>query len=202
MKVDSAHPLFLLPFDHRASFQKGLLGVTGPLDNAQHGRISDLKMLIWEGFEQALARGAPAARCGVLVDEEFGTDVARAARSAGVALAMPVERSGQDEFGLEYEDRFAAHIEDFDPDFVKVLVRYNPDGQRSTNAGQEKRLGELSEWLRAHGRAFLFELLVPPTPAQAAATGDDPSAYERDELPALIVGAIAALQDAGVEPDI
>jgi len=202
MKVDSAHPLFLLPFDHRASFQKGLLGITGPPDEAQHRRVADLKMLIWEGFEQALARGAPAERCGVLVDEEFGTEVTHAARSAGVALAMPVERSGQDEFELEYGESFARHIEDFDPDFVKVLVRYNPGGERSLNARQERRLTGLSEWLRAHGRALLFELLVPPTPAQTVVAGNDPSAYERDELPGLIIGAIAALQDVGVEPDI
>jgi myo-inositol catabolism protein IolC len=139
----------------------------------------------------------------VLVDEEFGADVARAARSAGVALAMPVEKSGQDEFELAYGDGFFAHIEDFDPDFVKVLVRYNPEGDSSLNARQEERLAQLSQWLRTHDRALLFELLVPPTVAQTAtAGGDDPGAYERDALPGLIVGAIAALQDAGVEPDI
>lgn len=202
MKVDSAHPLFLLPFDHRASFQKGLLGITGPPDAAQHRRVADMKMLIWEGFEQALDYGAPKERCGVLVDEEFGADVARAAISAGIALAMPVERSGQDDFELEYGDAFATHIEAFDPDFVKVLVRYNPEGDLSSNARQEKRLAGLSEWLRAHGRALLFELLVPPTAAQTAEAGDDLQAYERDVLPGLIVDAIRALQDAGVEPDI
>jgi myo-inositol catabolism protein IolC len=202
MNIDAAHPLFLLPFDHRASFKKGLLGITGPPDAAQRRRVADLKMLIFEGFEHALAQGAPAERCGVLVDEEFGTDVAHAAKSTGVALAMPVEKSGQDDFELEYGDRFFAHIEDFDPDLVKVLVRYNPQGERSLNARQEKRLAQLSGWLRAHDRPLLFELLVPPTAAQAATAGDDPGAYERVALPGRIVDAIAALQGAEVEPDI
>ena len=202
MNIDTAHPLFLLPFDHRASFKKGLLGVTGPPNAAQRHRVSDLKMVIWEGFEEALAHGAPVERCGVLVDEEFGADVARAARSAGVALAMPVEKSGQDEFELDYGEGFFAHIEDFDPDFVKVLVRYNPEGDPSLNERQEMRLAQLSEWLRAHDGSLLFELLVPPTAAQTAKAGDDPGAYERDALPGLIVDAIAALQGAGVEPDI
>jgi myo-inositol catabolism protein IolC len=138
----------------------------------------------------------------VLVDEEFGGEVARAARAAGIALAMPVERSGRDEFELEYGDGFAAHIEDFDPDFVKVLVRYNPEGDASLNARQQTRLAQLSQWLRAHGRALLFELLVPPTTAQAAKTGDDPGAYEREVLPGLIVDAVASLQDGGVEPHV
>jgi len=202
MNIDTAHPLFLLPFDHRASFKKGLLGITGPPDTAQRRRVSDLKMLIWEGFEEALAYGAPRERCGVLVDEEFGADVARAARSAGVALAMPVEKSGQDEFELAYGDGFFAHIEDFDPDFVKVLVRYNPEGDPSLNERQEIRLAQLSEWVRAHDASLLFELLVPPTAAQTAKAGDDPRAYERNALPGLIVDAISALQGAGVEPDI
>jgi len=202
MNIDASHPLYLLPFDHRASFKKGLLGIAGPPDAAQRRQIADLKMLIFEGFEHALAHGAPKERCGVLVDEELGADVARAAKSTGVALAMPVEKSGQDDFELEYGDGFFAHIEDFDPDFVKVLVRYNPEGDSSLNDGQEKRLAQLSAWLRAHERRLLFELLVPPTEAQTAKAEGDPGAYERSLLPGLIVGAIAGLQDAGVEPDI
>jgi myo-inositol catabolism protein IolC len=201
VNVDAAHPLYLLPFDHRASFKKGLLGLTGAPDIAQCRRVSDLKMLIWEGFTKALALGVPPEWCGVLVDEEFGADVARAAKSIGVALAMPVETSGQDEFELAYGDVFAAHIDAFDPDFVKVLVRYNPEGDPSLNARQERRLAELSEWLRARGRRLLFELLVPPTQEQTAKVGDDSRSYELRALPRLIVAAIAALQAAGVEPD-
>ena len=202
MRTDATHPLYLLPFDHRTSFTKDLLGITGLPNGAQRHRVSDLKMLIWEGFRLALARGAPAELCGVLVDEEFGANVGRAARSSGVVLAMPVEKSGQDEFELAYGDGFADHIDAFDPDFVKVLVRYNPEGDPSLNARQEIRLAHLSKWLGTNGRALLFELLVPPTAAQMAKVGDDPRAYERNALPGLIVGAIAALQDAGVEPDI
>jgi myo-inositol catabolism protein IolC len=202
MNIDVAHPLYLLPFDHRASFKQDLLGITGPPDTAERRRVADLKMLIWEGFEHALAHGAPKERCGVLVDEEFGADVARAAKSSGVTLAMPVEKSGEDDFELEYGDGFFAHIEDFDPEFVKVLVRYNPEGDSSINARQEKRLAQLSAWLRSHERQLLFELLVPPTEAQTAKAGGDPGAYERDALPGLIAGAIAGLQAAGVEPDI
>ena len=202
MIIDSDHPLYLLPFDHRASFEKELLGFTKPPNAAQRRRVSELKMLIWEAFAFALSHGAPSGRCGVLVDEEFGADVARAAKSAGVALAMPVEKSGQDEFELAYGDGYFAHIEDFDPDFVKVLVRYNPDADAALNERQAIRLAELSKWIRAHDRSFLFELLVPPTAAQTAKAGDDPRAYEKHILPGLIVDAITALQSAGVEPNI
>ena len=56
------------------------------------------------------------------------------AREDGLKLAMPVEKSGQNEFDFEYGDDFAAHIEDSPVDFSKVLVRYNPDGDAEMNS--------------------------------------------------------------------
>jgi myo-inositol catabolism protein IolC len=106
--------LFLLAFDHRASFQR-LLGVSGSPTPAEAARLTDAKHLILEGLEQAVREGAPREPAGVLVDEESGGRVARAARAAGYVLAMPVERSGQDEFDFEYGDDFGRHIEAFDP---------------------------------------------------------------------------------------
>jgi len=196
--------LYLLPFDHRGSFKKDLFGLADGQqpDDGQRARIGDLKVLIYEGLEVALAGGAPQACAAVLVDEEFGADVAQRAKAAGLTLAMPVERSGQEEFDFEYGDDFAGHIEQSDPDFVKVLVRYNPDGDAERNARQAARLAYLSVWLRQHGRALLFELLVPPTVTQLARVGDDVAVYEHKVLPGLVIGAIAALQEAGVEPDV
>ena len=57
-------------------------------------------------------------------------------------------------------------IEQFDPDFSKVLVRYNPEGDAEMNERQTARLRQLSEWLHEHHRKFLFELLVPAESAQ------------------------------------
>ena len=51
-------------------------------------------------------------------------------------LAMPAERSGQNMFDFQYGEDFGEHIERFDPDFTKVLVRYNPDGDAR---GQQRR---------------------------------------------------------------
>ena len=91
------------------------------------------------------------------------------AKERGLLLAMPVEKSGQDEFDFQYGDDFGAHIEEFDPDFSKVLVRYNPDGDAEMNARQTERLKRLSDWLHEHDRKFLFELLVPAEDAPARA---------------------------------
>jgi myo-inositol catabolism protein IolC len=195
-------PLYLMAFDHRGSFEHDLFGATEPVPPAVHDGIVGVKEIIYDAHVQARAAGAPAGLCGVLVDEEFGSGVARRAKAADVPLAMPVERSGQEEFEFEYGDDFGAHIEAFDPTFAKVLVRYNPDGDDSLNRRQAQRLAQLSHWLRDRGRKFLFELLVPATPAQLERFGGDQREYDRQLRPDLVVATIAALQAGGVEPDI
>jgi myo-inositol catabolism protein IolC len=119
-----------------------------------------------------------------------------------VPLAMPVEKSGQDEFGFEYGADFGAHIEEFDPTFAKVLVRYNPEGDATVNRRQTAQLGTLSRWLRRRDRKFLFELLVPATTAQLDRFDGHQREYDRELRPALVVDVIKAMQEADVEPDV
>jgi myo-inositol catabolism protein IolC len=194
--------LYMLAFDHRASFSKNLLGFTGELTPEQVQRVSDTKTVIFEGFLDARDKGAPPDESGILVDEQFGAEIARQARSQGILLAMPVERSGQEEFDFEFGEEFGAHIEHFDPTFAKVLVRYNPEGDAELNARQAKRLQRLSAWLLERDRKFLFELLVPATASQLASVEAEPDLYDLEIRPGLMVRAIAELQQAGVEADI
>jgi len=194
-------PLYILAFDHRGSFQKKFFGVSGEPNAEETARISDAKQVIFEGALKALGEGVARESAGVLVDEQFGADIARKAKADGLTFAMPVEKSGQDEFDFQYGEDFGAHIEDFDPTFSKVLVRYNPEGDAGMNERQSERLRRLSDWLHEGGRTFLFELLVPGTPEQIEAAGGE-DAYDTDVRPGLMKGAIAALQAAGIEPDI
>ena len=163
--------LFLLAFDHRGSFQKKFFGVVGTPNAEQTARIADAKRVIYEGMLVALEDGIDRRDAGVLVDEQFGAEVARDAKREGLMLAMPVERSGQDEFDFEYGEDFGAHIEAFDPDFSKVLVRYNPEGDAGMNDRQTARLRRLGDWLHERARRFLFELLVPAEPHQLESVG-------------------------------
>jgi myo-inositol catabolism protein IolC len=195
-------PLYLLAFDHRSSFERGLFGATPPLSPEVRDGIAKAKQIIFEANRLAVRSGAPADRAGVLVDEEFGSAVARRASELGVPLAMPVERSGQDEFDFQYGAHFTEHIEAFDPTFVKVLVRYNPEGDPDLNRRQTERLARLSKWLRGVHRTFLFELLVPATTAQLDSFEDHQQDYDRHLRPRLVVQTIASLQAGGVEPDI
>lgn len=194
--------LYILAFDHRGSFQKKMLGISGTPTSEQSETISDAKRVIFEGFLQAVDAGAPRDSVGLLVDEQFGGDLARHAKKEDLLFAMPVEKSGQDEFDFEYGEDFGSHIEDFDPAFVKVLVRFNPDGDQGMNQRQTERLKRLSDWLQANDRKFLFELLVPAEATQLESVGGDADRYDKEVRPGLMVRVIDEFQQAGVEPDI
>jgi myo-inositol catabolism protein IolC len=195
--------LYILAFDHRGSFQKKMFGIDAEPTAEQSETISDAKRLIFEGMLEAVHRGAVASATGVLVDEQFGSDIPERARARGLKLAMPVEKSGQNEFDFQYGEDFAAHIERFDPDFVKVLVRLNPeDPDAEMNRRQLERLRRLSDWLQANDRKFLFELLVPATEAQLESVGGSSERYDLELRPELMRRAIEACQAAEVEVDI
>jgi myo-inositol catabolism protein IolC len=194
--------LYILAFDHRGSFQKKMFGIEGDPTPEQTETIASAKRLIFEGMLQAVERGLDAGTAGVLVDEQFGSDIPERARENGLKLAMPVEKSGQDEFDFEYGDDFGAHIERYDPDFSKVLVRYNPEGDAEMNERQLRRLKRLAGWLHEHDRKFLFELLVPATQDQLASVDGDSDRYDAELRPELMRRAIEAIQGFGIEVDI
>jgi myo-inositol catabolism protein IolC len=194
--------LYILAFDHRGSFQKNMFGIEGDPTPEEVETIADAKRLIFEGMLEAVLRGAQPGATGVLVDEQFGSNIPEHAREHGLKLAMPVEKSGQHEFDFEYGDDFAAHIERYNPDFSKVLVRYNPDDDPVLNERQLGRLKRLADWLHANGRKFLFELLVPATDAQLESVGGDTDRYDAELRPELMRRAIADIQEFGIEVDI
>jgi myo-inositol catabolism protein IolC len=194
--------LYFLAFDHRGSFQKKMFGIEGDPTDEETRKIADTKHLIYEGMVKAVERGVDPGAAGVLVDEQFGGEIPAQAKQSGLVLAMPVEKSGQEEFDFDYGEQFGEHIERFDPDFSKVLVRYNPDGDAEMNARQTARLKRLSDWLHDHDRKFLFELLVPATEAQLESVGGDTDRFDAELRPDLMIRTIAAFQDAGVEADV
>ncbi|HYI79574.1 MAG TPA: DUF2090 domain-containing protein, partial [Thermoleophilaceae bacterium] len=194
--------LYILAFDHRGSFQTKMFGIEGDPTPEQTATIADAKHLIFEGMAKAAERGADPAASGTLVDEQFGGDIPRDAKARGLKLAMPVEASGRNDFEFEYGDQFGDHILNFDPDFSKVLVRYNPDGDAQMNQEQLGRLKELADWLHANDRKFLFELLVPAEDHQLEAVGGDEGRYDAELRPDLMHRAIKEIQDFGIEVDI
>jgi myo-inositol catabolism protein IolC len=202
MSLGYNQPLYLLPFDHRHSYLSGMFHFSPPLDPAQRRAVIHSKRVIYDGFREAVMAGVPAAYAGILADEEFATEILRDATSRGYVTALSTEKSGSEEFELEYGTAFAKHIENFRPTFAKALVRYNPEGDAALNARQTLQLRLLSDYCRSVGPKFMFELLIPPTQAQQARASSEGVSYELRIRPALMLQAIRALQDAGVEPDI
>ena len=194
--------LYFLAFDHRGSFQKKMFGIEGDPTPEETDTIADAKHLIFEGMEKAVERGVDASATGTLVDEQFGGEIPAQAKEHGLVLAMPVEKSGQNEFDFDYGDDFGEHIERYDPDFAKVLVRYNPAGDAEMNERQTKRLKRLSDWLHENDRKFLFELLVPAEDDQLASVDGDTDRYDAELRPELMRRTIEEMQSAGIEADV
>ncbi len=196
-------PLYILPFDHRGSFQTKMFGWKGTLSPQQTAEIAATKQVIYDGFKASIQTGVPRQKAGILVDEQFGSAILRDAETNGYTTACPAEKSGQEEFDFEYGEDFAQHIEAFHPTFCKVLVRYNPEGNRDLNQRQADRLKRLSEFLHSQGRSrFMFELLVPPEKEQLDRLKGDGKAYDLELRPRLMVQTIQEMQDAQVEPDV
>jgi myo-inositol catabolism protein IolC len=203
MSVGFNKPLYVLPFDHRGSFQTKMFGWKGTLTAEQTAEIAAGKQVIYDAFKAAIAGGVPPEKGAILVDEQFGSAVLRDALANGHTAACPAEKSGQDEFDFEYGEDFSKHIEAFNPNFCKVLVRYNPEGDAVVNARQTGRLKRLSEYLHSKGRSmFMFELLVPAEKGQLEKVKGDKKAYDLEMRPHLMVQAIEQLQDAGIEADV
>lgn len=196
--------VLILAFDHRSSFTEKLFGIKNRKPTADEKKqIEEYKHLIFLGFRQALEKcGVPKEIAGLLVDEEFGASILLEAKKNGYTFAMPVEKSGQDEFDFDYGADYAKHIEQFDPTFVKVLVRFNPEGDKTVNQRQLQRLKILSDYLKRKNKPFLFELIVPATPQQLAKANGSKETYDKVLRPKLMVETMKEIQDAGVEPSV
>jgi len=196
-------PLYILPFDHRGTFQTQMFGWKGPLTLEQTAQIAGAKQAIYDGFKAAIASGVPKNKAGILVDEQFGAAILRDAAEHGYSTSCPAEKSGQEEFDFEFGEEFGKHIEAFHPTFCKVLVRYNPEGDGTLNVRQSSRLKRLSDYLHREGRSlFMFELLVPPLKEQLERLKGNKAAFDLELRPQLMVQAIYELQNAAVEPDV
>ena len=195
--------LWTLAFDHRNSLRRSFFGITGDATEADHERARVAKGIIFDGVVAAIEQGIPAGQPAVLVDEEYGADVIERARELGIPTAVPVEASGHAVLRFEHgDDGFGPALELIDPTYAKVLVRYNPDGDPDDNRAQRERLALLQRWVSDHGRQWMLELLVPPTPAQTNQCGGDSDVYDANVRPDLTVRASAELADSGLAPEL
>ena len=195
--------LYILAFDHRGTLTKGLLGVDGrPASNEEAARVSSMKDIIFDGFLEALNKGIKGGDPAILVDETFGLQVQNKAKEMGIKFAAPVEKSGQKVFDFEYGDEFGEKIKEVNADFVKILVRWNPDDDSETRQIQGERIKTLSDWLDENGRKFLLEFLVPASEEQLESVDGDQARYDSEIRPKLAVQVVEEMRERGADPDI
>lgn len=194
-------PLYILPFDHRNTFTKALFGDIEVLNlnQEQITEIRNAKELVYEGAKYGITLGIPKEYSAILVDEQFGDLVIKASLKEKILTAVCTEKTGQEEFDFEYGNKFPLHINKYNPDFVKVLIRYNPEGDGELNKRQRNKLKILSDFCTENNYKFLFEMLVPPT-AQQSPVGKD--RYETEMRSNLTVRAIKEIQNARIEVDV
>ena len=198
-----SNELYILAFDHRGTLTKGLLGVEGrqpTVDEAS--RVSSMKDIIFDGFIEAKNSGISGGDPAILVDETFGLQVQQKAKEMGIKYAAPVEKSGQKVFDFEYGDAFGEKIIEVDADFIKILVRWNPNDDIETREVQGKRIKILSDWIEENERKFLLEFLVPATNEQLESVDGDQSRYDSEIRPKLAVQVVEEMREKGADPDI
>jgi myo-inositol catabolism protein IolC len=198
-----SNELYILAFDHRGTLTKGLLGVEGrqpTVDEAS--RVSSMKDIIFDGFIEAKNSGISGGDPAILVDETFGLQVQQKAKEMGIKYAAPVEKSGQKVFDFEYGDSFGEKIIEVDADFIKILVRWNPNDDIETREVQGKRIKILSDWIEENERKFLLEFLVPATDEQLESVDGDQSRYDSEIRPKLAVQVVEEMREKGADPDI
>ena len=195
--------LYILAFDHRGTLTKGLLGVEGRSPNSDEvARVSSMKNIIFDGFLEAKNHGIEGGDPAILVDEAFGLQVQEKAKEMGIKFAAPVEKSGQKVFDFEYGDEFGEKIKEVNADFVKILVRWNPDDDTETRQIQGERIKTLSDWLDENERKFLLEFLVPASEQQLESVGGDQARYDSEIRPRLAVQVVEEMRERGADPDI
>ncbi len=198
-----SNELYILAFDHRGTLTKGLLGVEGRQPTVDEvSRVSSMKDIIFDGFIEAKNSGISGGDPAILVDETFGLQVQQKAKEMGIKYAAPVEKSGQKVFDFEYGDAFGEKIIEVDADFIKILVRWNPNDDIETREVQGKRIKILSDWIEENERKFLLEFLVPATDEQLESVDGDQSRYDSEIRPKLAVQVVEEMREKGADPDI
>jgi RpiB/LacA/LacB family sugar-phosphate isomerase len=191
-----ASPLYILPFDHRGSFKK-IIGVQDPLTKKDVQKIKDYKQIIYSAFKKAKLSKEDA---GILVDETYGKGILLSAKKKKIITCYTLEKSGQKEFFFDRKD-YRNRLSYFKPSYAKVLLRYNPAGNKAMNKRQAKKLAELTKYLKKVNVGFLLEVLEIPTEKQLKKYKTKTN-FDHKLRAKLMVKAISELQQAGVDPEI
>jgi myo-inositol catabolism protein IolC len=191
--------VFALAFDHRNSLRRDFMHLAGEPTGEQHAMLVAAKGVVTDAL-LAAARQVRSGAAALLIDHEYGGAFVARARAGGVRVAMPVEVSGQRELRYLCDGHPDRIVDTYHPDYVKVLIRYNPGGDTAMNARQRTRLRELAAWLDGRPDQVMLELLVPPEEGQLAAVAGDRGRFDREVRAGLTATAVRQIACDGLRP--
>lgn len=132
--------LYILAFDHRSSLKRMF----------PDADWKDYKKIIYEGFLAAkITDGA------ILVDEELGRDVLIDAQKNNVPTFLSLEKSGQENLELIYDD-LAEKTEEYGVHGVKILLKYKD----KLSSSDIEILKKVSDFAQVYNISFLLEPLA------------------------------------------
>lgn len=166
------------------------MGIKNAPSKKDVNQANQLKEIIFNGFLLALQGFKNKNDFAILVDEKTGQSVLNKAKKEKIKICLPVEKSGS-LFDFEYGNKFGEHIKKISPDFVKALIRYNPDNI-GINKKQLAKLKQLAQFCEKEKYPLLIELLVPPTEADLQKYGT--KNYEQKIRPIKTILAIDEIE--------
>ncbi len=142
--------LYILAFDHRSSFSNLF---------KNKNEIEKAKQIIFSAFLKVFNEYKHKENLAILIDEEYGEKVIKKAKQNNIKIYLPIEKSGKNILELEYKD--LNEIKKINPDYIKILIRYNPLNIE-INKKQISVLKKINDFCLKNNFKILLELLVPP----------------------------------------
>ncbi len=191
--------LYVLPFDHRGSFQRMLFPDTpaADLSDEQHQKITDYKQVCFDAMK-SIGEERGFDDLAVLVDEQYGSDIHAEAQEVGVRNMLTMEKSGQEVFDFQEED-WKGTLERIRPAFAKALIRVT---MGKDNTVQNGRLKELNDYCDQQGIKFLIEPLIQPSEGDMDSVDGDKDRFDAEVRPKRFAECVTELHEAGVQPDV
>lgn len=187
--------LCILPFDHQTGLWKAF-GWSDPITPDQDRMMRETRMITYDGYLYGLSLGIPSSETAILTDDIYGADVIARAKSERHPLIYTLEKSGQPSLIFQHEN-WQERILHNKPEWIKTLVRYNPESNRDDLDKTLLNLKIVSDFAHDHQIPFMIEPLVQPTESQK----DTPD-YDHVLRPELTVRMIHEIYDAGIFPTV
>ncbi len=153
-------------------------------------------------FQQAIAQGAPRKLCGILVDEQFGSAVARDGKDRWDAAGDAGGEVGSGRVPARIRRRLRTAHRGLRSRLFEGAGSLQPRGRSRAEPASDPTAGRSLGLAACHAiGSSCSSCWSRATPAQLERCGDQ-ERFDREMRAGLVVQVLRELQQGGVEPDI